>query len=208
MSDPRFYYAFGDGLSVVAAPLFGNPLAHALGTVPTVLAEDASFITSVLRRQLEAATPLSTPGVVTVTAGMNDILRVWSLRPHERRLREEIRELAGLHRSMVHLILKRLPCATVIVSTVPDPTHATGELPGVFGTSSRPPFPIAAVAQFNEMVKAAAAEEERVAVADLELALLHRKWFDTKLYLRANAHGANAIACCWKDAYTSAVATV
>jgi hypothetical protein len=196
---PKFYYALGDTLSRGASLGFAGRMATLYGAVPTRLDDGAALITSITRRQLPDAPHSSHPGVVTVMAGWNDFMRFFS--SQRAVTRSDVKDIVGLYRSMLHAVLKRLPCATVIVSTIPDPTGGTGKLDRWFETSAFPKFACRELTDLNDGIRLVAEDEDRVLLADVHGWLLGLPWCDSKFSLNPTPDCVRQIENCWLDAY-------
>lgn len=203
------YVALGDAyscgkLGTGAADLFGTYLARTRSMIPSFLAEDLSYMTSVVRRQLRSAQETPEGVIVTLTIGQDDLLRAWAENPTDRQMAQATKDLVGLYRTTVFYILKHLPNALVFGCTVPDPSDGTGDIPGLYGGTRRA-YPWKHVQSFNDGVREVLFRTQQAAEVDLARifrghgakALPHELFYNPKLYLEPGQRGAMAVAEAW-----------
>lgn len=206
---PTRYVSLGDSyscgkLGTGAADLFATYLARTRGLVPTFVAEDLAYMTSVVRRQLRRVQQSPERIIVTLTIGQDDLLRAWAENPTDRQMSQEVKTLVGLYRTTVHFIQKHLPNAVLFAATVPDPSDGTGDVPGIYGGTRRP-YPHTHIAAFNDGVRQLIGRADLAWCIDLAARFrnhgnrgaAHECYYNPKLYLECGQRGAMAIAEEW-----------
>ena len=94
------------------------------------LAEDGAMIDDVATEELaRLGHDSDDPGIlVTLTAGGNDLLDALAA---GQSLDREVRRIERRYIDLVATVLEELPAATLVLTTVYDPTDGTGRLPGL-----------------------------------------------------------------------------
>jgi lysophospholipase L1-like esterase len=168
------------------------------------LAEDGAMIDDVATEELarlgrDSADPEI---LITLTAGGNDLLDALAAgRPLERAVRLIERRFAEL----VATVREELPAATLMLTTVYDPTDGTGLLPGMERLGR---LPLEYLHQFNDRVRAIAGESAGILLGDVHQHFLghgakapaEARWYWSPSPIEPNARGASEIRRVWYDA--------
>ena len=168
------------------------------------LAEDGAMIDDVATEELSRLGHDSDdPGILlTLTAGGNDLLdALGSGKPLER----AVRQIEGRYADLVATMREELPAATLVLTTVYDPTDGTGRLPGL---ESLGRLPLEHLDRFNEGVRELAREADHTLLADVHRHFLGHgvsapeadRWYWRRNLIEPNARGASEIRRVWLDA--------
>jgi lysophospholipase L1-like esterase len=167
------------------------------------LAEDGATIDDVTTEELARLGHDSNDSgiVVTLTIGGNDLLGALGAGS---RLDQVARRIIEQYTELVETIREELSNATLLLTTVYDPTDGTGRLPGLEGLGR---LPLEYLDRFNDHVRAAASNEP------MKLADVHRhflghgvtareadRWYWTRSMIEPNARGASEIRRVWLEA--------
>jgi lysophospholipase L1-like esterase len=182
----------------------GKDLAHGSPSVEFVsLAEDGAMIDDVTTEELaRMGRDSDEPGVLlTVTAGGNDLLDALGA---GRRLDKAVGEIIERYTDLANSIREELPQATLILTTVYDPTDGTGRLPGLehFGR-----LPLEYLERFNQHIRATAEKMEGAKLADVHRHFLghgmtapeQERWYWRRNPIEPNARGASEIRRVWYE---------
>jgi lysophospholipase L1-like esterase len=142
--------------------------------------------------------------VVTLTAGGNDLLGgvFADIDGLERVVDVSIRRYGDL----VERIARRFSAATIVLTTVYDPTDGTGQLPGVSELVGA--LPVQLLDTFNDAVRELAAGSDRCLLADVHHHFLghglpaaeHDRWYWNTSPIEPGARGASEIRRVWLNA--------
>lgn len=142
--------------------------------------------------------------VVTLTAGGNDLLGgiMGGMEGMGRVTEESIRR----YRELVERIVERFRRATLLLTTVYDPTDGTGQLPGLSELVGR--LPMELLDAFNDAVRELAAGTDRCLLADAHAHFLghgipapaEERWYWDASPIEPTARGASEIRRVWLDA--------
>jgi lysophospholipase L1-like esterase len=142
--------------------------------------------------------------IVTVTAGGNDLLGAL----FEGRSALERAALRTVERydELVARVTNAFPSATVVLTTVYDPTDGSGFLPGVSEMVGR--LPLELLALFNDAVRAASARHPRARLADVHTTFFGHgltappaeRWYWPPNPIEPAARGASEIRRAWLEA--------
>jgi acyl-CoA thioesterase I len=173
------------------------------------LAEDGAMIDDVATEELaRLGRDSRDPGIlITLTAGGNDLLdALMAGRPLESAVRRIVRHYTEL----VEMIREELPRATLVLTTVYDPTDGEGRLPGLesFGK-----LPLEYLDRFNDAIRALAGDERRILLADVHrhfrghgvTAADGDRWYWRRNLIEPNARGASEIRRVWREALQAAL---
>ena len=165
------------------------------------LAEDGAMIDDVATEELaRLGHDSDDPGILlTLTAGGNDLLDALA---SGRQLEREARRIERRYGELVATVREELPEATLVLTTVYDPTDGTGRLPGL---ESGKPLPLEYLDRFNDTVRALADEDGRILVADVHRHFLGHgvkaaegeRWYWRRNSIEPNARGASEIRRVW-----------
>ncbi|MGN6392461.1 MAG: SGNH/GDSL hydrolase family protein [Gemmatimonadales bacterium] len=167
------------------------------------LAEDGAMIDDVTTEELaRLGRDSNDPEIlITLTAGGNDLLdALASGRPLERELRRIERRYADL----VATVREELPAATLVLTTVYDPTDGSGVLPGMDRLGR---LPLEYLDRFNERVRDLANDGEGTLLADVHEHFLghgttaseKERWYWSRNPIEPNARGASEIRRVWYE---------
>jgi lysophospholipase L1-like esterase len=167
------------------------------------LAEDGAMIDDVATEELaRLGHDSNDPGVLlTLTAGGNDLLDALAAGlPLDR----EVRRIERRYTDLIATILEELPAATLVLTTVYDPTDGTGRLPGL---DSDRRLPIEYLASFNQRVRVLARESGHILLADVHRHFLGHgrtapeadRWYWKRNPIEPNARGASEIRRVWME---------
>ncbi len=145
--------------------------------------------------------------VVTLTAGGNDLLG--GLFGGLDGLEAETDRAIRRYPDLVGLVAERFPSATLLLTTVYDPTDGSGELPGV--SDALGTLPMELLDRFNDTVRELAARTPRAVLADVHrhflghglTAPVEEMWYWTTSPIEPGARGASEIRRVWLDALGS-----
>ena len=161
------------------------------------LAEDGGTMTDVLGDQLKR---LKTSGadLVTLTVGGNDLLELLASVPSGS-IADGVGRLIVTYRGMVSRIRDVVPSATIVLTTVYDPTDGTGIFPG------SPPLPIDLLTPLNDAIREVAASHPRLALADVHRHFLGHglsapvadRWYWSGSIIEPSMKGASEVRRLW-----------
>ena len=167
------------------------------------LAEDGAMIDDVTTEELaRLGRDSQDPGfLLTLTAGGNDLLDALMTGKLEKALPRIERQYTDL----VESIRDELPRATLLVSTVYDPTDGTGKLPGMEALA---PLPLEYLRRFNDHVRETARKTEGAVLADVQRHFVghgvtapeRERWYWSRNLIEPNARGASEIRRAWWEA--------
>lgn len=168
------------------------------------LAEDGAMIDDVTTEELaRLGRDSSDPGIlITLTAGGNDLLDALAAgRPLDR----ELRLIERRYSDLVATVCEELPAATILLTTVYDPTDGTGVLPGMERLGR---LPLEHLDRFNARVRSLANEAEGALLADVHEHFLghgagateKERWYWSRNPIEPNARGASEIRRVWYQA--------
>ena len=173
----------------------------------TNLTEDGAMIDDVVTEELSRlGRDSSDPGVVvTLTAGGNDLLDAVAA---GRRLDAAVDRIQRRYAELIATLREELPRATLVLTTVYDPTDGTGRLPGLEMLGS---LPIHYLDQFNAYV-GEAARRSGALMADVHRHFLGHgvrapeaeRWYWARNLIEPNARGATEIRRVWWEALQTA----
>ena len=183
----------------------GRDLSHrSPGLKSLNLAEDGAMIDDVTTEELSRlGHDSSDPGfLLTLSAGGNDLLDALTT---GRQLDKAVRKIRQRYAELVETIRDELPRATLVLTTVYDPTDGTGGLPGMEGVGS---LPVEYLDEFNEHVRETAASMTGTVVADVHRHFLGHgvtaresdRWYWRRSMIEPNARGASEIRRVWWEA--------
>jgi lysophospholipase L1-like esterase len=183
----------------------GRDLSHRSPGVKFLnLAEDGAMIDDVTTEELaRLGHDSSEPGLLlTLTAGGNDLLDALST---GRKLDQAVQRIQRRYIELVETMREEVPRATLVLTTVYDPTDGTGALPGMerFGS-----LPLEYLDQFNEHVRETADSMAGTVLADVHRHFLGHgvtargadQWYWRRNMIEPSARGASEIRRVWWEA--------
>jgi lysophospholipase L1-like esterase len=165
------------------------------------LAEDGAMINDVATEELaRVGHDSEDPGIlITLTAGGNDLLDALLAR---RPLDSAVSRIAWRYAELVASVREELPRATLVLTTVYDPTDGTGRLPGLeaYGT-----LPLEYLDRFNQQVRETARTTPNAVLADVQKDFLghgvtapeQERWYWRRNLIEPSARGASEIRRAW-----------
>jgi lysophospholipase L1-like esterase len=180
----------------------GQDLAHRFPALKFLnLAEDGAMIDDVASEELaRLGRDSDDPGfLLTLTAGGNDLLDALAA---GRQLDKAVARIERNYVNLVESIREELPRATLVLTTVYDPTDGTGSLPGL---EVYAPLPLEYLRRFNDYVRETARRMTGTALADVHRHFLghgmaapeHDRWYWARNLIEPNARGASEIRRVW-----------
>jgi lysophospholipase L1-like esterase len=167
------------------------------------LAEDGAMIDDVATEELaRLGRDSHDPGILlTLTAGGNDLLDALAA---GQQLDREVRRIEQRYTDLVATVREELPAATLVLTTVYDPTDGTGRLPGL---ESPGRLPLDYLDSFNQRVRNLAGESDRILLADVHRRFLGHgmtaperdRWYWRRNPIEPNARGASEIRRVWLE---------
>jgi lysophospholipase L1-like esterase len=165
------------------------------------LAEDGAMIDDVATEELaRLGRDSRDPGILlTLTAGGNDLLDALAA---GRGLDGAVTQAARRYTDLVDTIREELPRATIVLSTVYDPTDGTGRLPGLEGYGR---LPLEQLDRFNGRIREVAGSVPGTVLADVHRHFLGHgvtapeaeRWYWHRNLIEPNARGASEIRRVW-----------
>jgi lysophospholipase L1-like esterase len=168
------------------------------------LAEDGAMIDDVATEELaRLGRDSDDPDILlTVTAGGNDLLDALTA---GRSLDREVRKIERRYTDLIATVREELPAATLVLTTVYDPTDGTGRMPGLESLAA---LPLEYLERFNDTVRAQVDESEGILLADVHQHFLghgvtapeRERWYWRQNLIEPNARGASEIRRVWLGA--------
>lgn len=170
------------------------------------LAEDGATIGDVFGMQLTQMDPSDEPTLITLSVGGNDLLSAFANRPDASLMQRVVRDVADAYEFLVESLQRARPNATLIVTTIYDPTDGTRRLPGVFDAKTE--LPLEFLHDLNGRITTLVGQMPRAAVADVHGHFLghgvsapaRERWYWKRSLIEPSAAGASEIRRLWLDA--------
>ncbi|HEY7613993.1 MAG TPA: SGNH/GDSL hydrolase family protein [Gemmatimonadales bacterium] len=172
------------------------------------LAEDGAMIDDVATEELaRIGRDSADPDILlTLSAGGNDLLDALAA---GRKLETAVTLASRRYLDLVETVREELPRATLILTTVYDPTDGTGRLPGL---ESYGRLPLEHLERFNDIVRKAAGSLSRTFLADIHRHFLGHgvqasdgeRWYWSRNLIEPNARGASEIRRVWWEVLEAA----
>ena len=189
----------------------GRDLAHLSKDMTFLnLAEDGVMIDDVTTEELaRLGRDSNDPGVLlTISAGGNDLLDALAA---GRQLDKAVAGIAQRFTELVNTVREELPRATLVLTTVYDPTDGTGRLPGLEAFRR---LPLEYLERFNDYVRDTARAMPGTALADVHRHFLGHgvtapepeRWYWRRNMIEPNARGASEIRRVWWEVLESTLA--
>lgn len=172
----------------------------------TNLAEDGATIGDVFGTQLTQLGESEEPTLVTLSIGGNDLLSAFEGRPVADLLARIVEDVAEGYEFLLQSIRRARPQASLILTTVYDPSDGTKKVPGLFDTAG--PLPIQSLHDLNARIARMAVTTPDCALADVHAHFLghgvtateKERWYWKRSWIEPNAPGASEIRRVWLDA--------
>ena len=156
--------------------------------------------------QLPEITPSDEPTLITLTAGMHDLLSALANRPRGSLLDAIARDIAAAYDALIDAVRAERPAALLLLTTVVDPSDRTGVIPGVLAQAGK--LPLTALEALNAHIRQVASTRDGIAVADAYTRFLGHgasapeadRWFWRRSLVEPNARGANELRLVWLEA--------
>jgi lysophospholipase L1-like esterase len=190
----------------------GNDLASMFAGIQfRRLASDGATIGDVFGEQLALLRESDDPTLITLTLGSEDLFSAFSRSPKKALLEQIVSDLGEAYDLLVAAIRAARPHATLILTTVTDPSDRTGRIPGVLDDAGK--LPLEGLDAFNARLRALNDAAQRTFVADAYgLFLGHgasvteeHRWYWRRSPIELNAAGANELRKLWLETLREAV---
>ena len=186
----------------------GRDLASGFpGVTHANLCEDGATIGDVFGFQLPQFASGDAETLVTLSVGGNDLLSAFASRPEPALLTHVVRDIADAWEFLVESVMRARPNATLLVTTVYDPSDGTRAIPGLFDAAG--PLPLESLNDLNDRVRAIAAATRGCRVADAHRHFLGHgvsathdadRWYWKRSWIEPGAAGASELRRLWLDA--------
>ena len=172
----------------------------------TNLCTDVATIGDVVSEQLPELEESESPALITVTVGGNDLLSAFARHGRSPLLASIVRDIAQAYEYVVAELSRLRPNATILVTTVYDPSDGTGVLPGVFDGAGN--LPLEHLDTLNDHIRVLADRHEHVRLADVHARFLGHgvsapeteRWYWRRSLIEPSAQGASEIRRAWLEA--------
>ena len=169
------------------------------------VAADGATIGDVFDEQLSQLVPDDGPTLVTLTAGGNDLLSAAANRPSPKIMRGIVRGIEDAYDALVREIARAVPDATILLTTIYDPSDRSARVPGLLEGAG--PLPLEHLDALNRHIRALAADVPGVRVADVYAHFLGHgvsvepsdRWYWRRSLMEPNARGASEIRHVWLE---------
>jgi len=185
----------------------GNDLSSMYpGIEPINLATDGATIGEVFGEQLPQLDDSTDRLLITLTVGGNDLLSAFGNRQRRELLEKIVDDVAEAYDFLVDMLRGRFSNATIIVTTVYDPSDGTGRIPGVH--EQGPALPLDILDRLNNHIRTLATGTPNILLADAHRHFLGHgvaaaeadQWYWKRSLIEPNARGASEIRHLWLDA--------
>jgi lysophospholipase L1-like esterase len=162
------------------------------------VAVDGAMIDNVASVQFR--TVMSTPRVITLSVGGNDLLSAYATSAGGARLRESVQAIKRQYTDLLSDIHQRWPESLVILTTVYDPTDGTGDLGNGWKN-----LPMHFLAEFNDRVRELGNALDRLEVADAHAHFMGHgitargedRWYWPHSVIEPSSRGASELRRLW-----------
>ena len=172
----------------------------------TNLAEDGATIGDVFGTQLTQLGDSEEPTLITLSIGGNDLLSAFEGRPVADLLARIVEDVAEGYEFLIQSVRRARPQASLILTTIYDPSDGTRKVPGLFDGKSS--MQIDALHDLNARIAGMASSTKDCALADVHGHFLGHgvtakekdRWYWKRSWIEPNAAGASEIRRVWLDA--------
>jgi hypothetical protein len=185
----------------------GNDLATLHDGITMLnVCEDGATIGDVFGSQLPQLENADVETLFTVSMGGNDLLSAFANKPDGALLTNVVRDIGDAYEFLVESLRRVRPGATLLLTTIYDPSDGTRKIPGLFDGAG--PLPLESLQQLNERIKAIAKGLPDARVADAYshfqghgvTAREADRWYWKRAWIEPGALGASEIRRLWLDA--------
>ena len=174
------------------------------------LALDGASIGDIFGEQLMSLEPMEGSTLVTLTAGGNDLLSAFANKPRASLLDAIRREVMDAYDFLIDAVRRAVPNATIILTSIVDPSDETGHIPGAFEHAGV--LPIHVVRDMNDHIRTLAFGTPGCLFADAHALFLghgasasdDERWYWKRSQVEPNAVGADALRRLWWDVLDAA----
>lgn len=174
-------------------------------------ATDGATIGDVFGEQLAQLEPGDEPTLITLTVGQEDLYSAFDSRPKGKLLEHIVHDIAEAYEFLVRTIVGARRNATIILSTIYDPSDRTGRIPGILEKKGGP-LPLHALDTLNGDIRALTGAAPRVLLAEVYGHFLGHgvsapevdRWYWRRSPIEPNVRGASEIRKVWMDALAGA----
>jgi hypothetical protein len=171
----------------------------------TNLAADGATIGDVFGDQLLELPDGDDEALVTLTVGGNDLLFAYGSHRGRSILERIVRDTVQAYDHLLDAVRRTLPNATILLTTVYDPSDTTGRIPDVYEGA---PLPLQHLATLNDHIRKLAARTPNARLADVYAHFLGHgvsvpeedRWYWRRSLIEPNAEGASEIRRVWLEA--------
>jgi lysophospholipase L1-like esterase len=172
------------------------------GIAYTNLAADGATIGDVFGEQVDAVEASDEPALVTLTVGITDLWTAAGSKPRRALLDQIGRDVMAAYDFVIESLRDRLPAATIMLTTVCDPSDRSARIPGVHDGA---PLPLDLLDLLNDHIRGFADRAPQVVVADAYAHFLghgvsvedDEQWYWKRSLVELNARGASELRDVW-----------
>jgi lysophospholipase L1-like esterase len=174
------------------------------------LATDGATIGDVFGEQLAQLGEGDDPTLITLTLGSEDLFSAFSRSPKKALLEQIVADLAEAYDLLVSAIRAARPNATLILTTVTDPSDRTGRIAGVLDDGK---LPLSGLDAFNDRIRALSRGARGIHVADAYGHFLghgasvgeEHRWYWRRSPIELNAAGGSELRKLWLETLREAL---
>ncbi|MFL5575993.1 MAG: SGNH/GDSL hydrolase family protein [Gemmatimonadaceae bacterium] len=175
----------------------------------TNLAADGATVGEVFADQIPELVERDDAVLVTLTVGGNDLLSAFAVRQGARGrdlMPRIVRDITHAYELLVADVVRTLPNATLVLTTVYDPSDGTGLVPGLFEDAGA--LPLEHLAVLNDHIRRTAADTPGARLADVHGHFLGHgvsapeaeRYYWRRSLIEPSALGASEIRRAWLEA--------
>lgn len=178
------------------------------------LATDAATIGDVFGEQLAQLDESEEPTLITLSVGGNDLLSAFSNKPRASLLDAIARDVAEAYEFLLDAIRRTRPTATILLTTIYDPSDRTGRIPGVLVDAGE--LPLSVLEGMNERIRTLAEGTPGCVLADVYTHFIGHgasvpeaeRWYWRRSLVEPNAQGAHEMRRVWRESLDAADADI
>ena len=176
------------------------------GVSVQTLAADGATIGDLFSEQLPHVDAAAGPTLVTLTLGGSDLLGAFGGVASPARMAAAVRDIVQAYSYCVGELVHRLPDATLVLTTVYDPTDGTGRAPGL--AEGRAALPLEQLDAVNAHIRRVAGATPGARLADAHAHFLghgaaapdDERWYWRRSVFEPSAEGASELRRVWLEA--------